>query len=85
MRFAAPWCVSLPWNLLILLVGALCCTSVPQELHIDRNILRKGRDGKPVARSTQNKLLILFRMIRRGISLADALKAMEVKQVVEIL
>jgi len=28
VRFRAPWCVSLRWNLLILLVGALCCTSV---------------------------------------------------------
>jgi hypothetical protein len=28
VRFRAPWRVPLPWNLLILLVGALCCTSL---------------------------------------------------------
>lgn len=53
---------------------------VARELHIDRNILRKGRDGKPVARSTQNKLLLLFSIIRRGVSLPEALKAMRLKR-----
>jgi hypothetical protein len=55
---------------------------VARELRIDRNSLRRGRDGEPVARSTQNKLSLLFRMIKRGVSLTEALKAMTLKQVV---
>jgi hypothetical protein len=49
---------------------------VAKELRVDRNILRRARDGECVARSTQNKLSLLFRMIKRGISLTEALKAM---------
>lgn len=52
------------------------------ELQVDRNSLRRGRDGKPVARSTQKKLLLLFRVIKRGVSLNEALRAMKLKQVV---
>jgi len=56
---------------------------VGRELHIDRNSLRKGRDGKPVARSTQNKLLLLFRITKRGVSLPEALKVMKLQGVVQ--
>jgi hypothetical protein len=57
---------------------------VASELRIDRNSLRRGRDGQPVARSTQNKLSLLFRMMKRGVSLTEALKAMKLKQVVQM-
>jgi hypothetical protein len=58
---------------------------VARELRIDRNSLRGGREGKPVARSTQNKLLLVFRMIKRGVGLTEALKAMKLKQVVQVI
>jgi hypothetical protein len=57
---------------------------VGRELHIDRNILRRGRDGKPVARATQNELLLLFRIMKRGLSLHEALKAMRFRTVVQV-
>lgn len=57
---------------------------VARELRIGRNILRRGRDGEPVARSTQNKLSLLFRMTKRGVSLTEALKAMRLKQFVQM-
>jgi hypothetical protein len=57
---------------------------VARELHIDRNSLRKGRDGKAVARSTQKKLLRLFRMTKRGTSLPEALKAMRLVEGVQV-
>jgi hypothetical protein len=63
---------------------ALPLKRVARELRIDRNILRRARDGKCVARSTQNKLLLLFRMIKRGVSLTEALKVMRLKQVVSM-
>jgi hypothetical protein len=63
---------------------ALPLKRVARELHIDRNILRRARDGQPVARSTKNKLLRVFRMIKRGLSLTEALKAMKLKQVVQM-
>jgi hypothetical protein len=57
---------------------------VARELHIDRDSLRKGRDGKAVARSTQKNLLRLFSMTKRGISLPEALKAMRLVEVVQV-
>jgi hypothetical protein len=54
--------------------------SVAKELHIDRNSLRKGRDGKAVARSTQKKLLRLFCITKRGVSLPEALRAMRLAE-----
>jgi len=57
---------------------------VGRELHIDRNSLRKSRDGKPVARSTQHELLLLFRIMKRDISLPEALKAMRFRTVVQV-
>ena len=51
-----------------------------RELHIDRNSLRKGRDGKAVARSTQKKLLRLFRITKRGVNLPQALSAMRLAE-----
>jgi hypothetical protein len=51
-----------------------------RELHIDRNSLRKGRDGQAVARSTQKKLLRLFRITKRGVSLPHALSAMRLAE-----
>ena len=57
---------------------------VGRELRIDPKILRRGRDGKPVARSTQNKLLLLFRITKRGVSLPEALKAMKLRRAVQI-
>jgi len=56
--------------------------SVARELHIDRNSLRKGRDGKAVARSTQKKLLRLFCITKRGVSLPEALRAMRLVEFV---
>ena len=47
---------------------------VARELRVDRNVLRRTRDGKCVARSTQNKLSLLFRMVKHGVSLTEALK-----------
>jgi hypothetical protein len=64
---------------------ALPLKRVARELRIDRNSLRRGRDGKPVARSNQNKLFLLFRMIKRGISLTEALKAIRLKPVAKKL
>ena len=51
-----------------------------RELHIDRNSLRKGRDGQAIARSTQKKLLRLFRITKRGVSLPQALSAMRLAE-----
>lgn len=51
-------------------------------LRIDRNSLRKGRDGKPVAPITRKKLLLLFRITKRGVNLAEALNVMKLKAVV---
>jgi hypothetical protein len=53
---------------------------VARELHIDRNSLRKGRDGKAVARSTQRKLLRLLLITKRGVSLPQALRAMRLEE-----
>ena len=53
---------------------ALPLKRVGRELRIGRNILRRARDGEPIARSTQNRLSLLFRMIKRGMSLTEALK-----------
>ena len=58
---------------------------VARELHIDRNSLRKGRDGKPLARNTRKKLLLLFRMIKGGVDLAEALNAMRLQKLMQIL
>jgi hypothetical protein len=55
---------------------------IARELHIDRNSLRKARDGKAVARSTQKKLLRLFLMTKRGVSLPKAFKSMRPAEVV---
>jgi hypothetical protein len=66
-------------------LATLSLKQVARELPVDRNILRRVRDGKPVANSTQMKMLLLFRMIKRGVSLTEALKAMKLKQVVQIL
>jgi len=62
----------------------LALKRVGRELHIDRNSLRKSRDGKPVARSTEHELLLLFRIMKRDISLPDALKAMRLRTVVQV-
>jgi hypothetical protein len=64
-------------------VATLPLKRVGRDLHIDRNSLRKGRDGKPVARSTKMKLSLLFHMTKRGITPVEALKAMKLKQVVQ--
>jgi hypothetical protein len=64
---------------------ALPLKRIARELQIDRNSLRRGRDGEPVARSTQSKLLLLFRMMKRRVSLTEALRAIKLKQVVQIL
>lgn len=52
---------------------------VARALRIDRNSLRRGRDGKCVARCTQNKLSLLLRMLKRGVTLTEALNAMRLK------
>ena len=57
---------------------------VARELHIDRDSLRKGRDGKAVAHSKRRKLLQLFRITKRGVSLSEALKAMRLVEVVQV-
>jgi hypothetical protein len=49
---------------------------VGTALHIDRNSLRNARDGKPLGRTTRNKLLLLYRITKR-ITLDEALSAME--------
>jgi hypothetical protein len=54
---------------------------VGRELNIDRNSLRAGRRGKPVALRTQNKLLMLFSLTKRGVSLSEAIKAMKLQEV----
>ena len=57
---------------------------VGRDLRIDRYILRKGRAGKPIARSTQNKVLLLFRITKRGVNLQEALNAMKLKEIVQL-
>jgi len=57
-------------------LNTLSLKLIERELRIDRNSLRNGRNGKPVARIAQKKLLVLFRMAKRGIGVTEALKAM---------
>jgi hypothetical protein len=52
VRFRAPWCASLPWNLLILSLGALCCTSLVWVVRIKSQLLpgeRSRCDEQPDA------------------------------------
>jgi hypothetical protein len=58
---------------------ALPLKPLARELSVDRNVLRRARDGKRVTHTIQSKLSQLFRMIKWGVSLTEALKAMRLK------